>query len=166
VVVYCISPVVFDFGHTRDDSMRDRLLANYGPEVPGLFPWTQSILYFIQRGSVTALGAPWAWIAGRREDVREVLSRFGSELVRLPVTLAHYPLQGPVAAIVVAGALLVLLLKSDGIGSLLDRLGRRLGQRTGWLLAILAVECVFVAGMFFVDWALQQAPPPVLYMAF
>jgi len=72
VVVYCISPVVFDFGHTRDDSMRDRLLANYGPEVPGLFPWTQSILYFIKRGSVTALGAPWAWIAGRREDVREV----------------------------------------------------------------------------------------------
>jgi len=106
------------------------------------------------------------FFSSNRYWATKVLSRFGSELVRLPVTLAHYPLQGPVAAIVVAGALLVLLLKSDGIGSLLDRLGRRLGQRTGWLLAILAVECVFVAGMFFVDWALQQAPPPVLYMAF
>jgi uncharacterized membrane protein len=69
-------------------------------------------------------------------------------------------------AIVIAAVLLALLWKSDAAGSLLDRLALWTGQRTGWLTAILCVQCIFVAGMFFVDWAFQQEPPPVLYMAF
>jgi hypothetical protein len=70
-VVYCISPVVFDFTSKQDDKLRERLLANYGPEVPGVVPWTESIPYFVKRGSVTVLGTPSAWMA-RSEDVRDV----------------------------------------------------------------------------------------------
>jgi hypothetical protein len=80
VIVYCISPVAFDFGDVRDDmrvevidyGMQNRLLANYGPEVVGQIPRTDSILYFIKRGAVSASGVPAAWISGNREDVRDV----------------------------------------------------------------------------------------------
>jgi alginate O-acetyltransferase complex protein AlgI len=96
----------------------------------------------------------------------DVLARLGTAVVRLPKLLAHSSWQGPAAAFIVTGALLWLLWKSETVGLRLDQLEARLVQRTGWLATILAVQSIIVAGMFFFDWALQQAPPPVLYMAF
>jgi alginate O-acetyltransferase complex protein AlgI len=95
-----------------------------------------------------------------------ILGAAGSEILYLPATLSGYSWQGPVIAIVIAAALLAALWKSEVTGSLIERFTRRIGERNGWLLAILCLQCVFVAGMFFVDWAFQQEPPPVLYMAF
>jgi hypothetical protein len=98
--------------------------------------------------------------AGRLGSARALLR------ISLPSGLSGYSWQGPGIAIVVAAALLAALWKSDVAGPVLERIARRIGERNGWLSAILCVQCMFVAGMFFVDWALQQEPPPVLYMAF
>jgi D-alanyl-lipoteichoic acid acyltransferase DltB (MBOAT superfamily) len=95
-----------------------------------------------------------------------ILGAAGSELLHLPAAISGYSWQGPGIAIVVAAALLAALWKSDAAGSVLELMARRIGERNGWLSAILCVQCMFVAGMFFVDWAFQQEPPPVLYMAF
>jgi D-alanyl-lipoteichoic acid acyltransferase DltB (MBOAT superfamily) len=95
-----------------------------------------------------------------------ILGAAGSELLHLPAAISGYSWQGPGIAIVVAAALLAALWKSDAAGSVLERIARRIGERNGWLSALLCVQCMFVAGMFFVDWAFQQEPPPVLYMAF
>jgi hypothetical protein len=100
------------------------------------------------------------------ERALEILAAAGSEIAHLPTTLSSYAWQGPAAAILVAAVSLALLWKSDLVASVLERVTLRVGQRTGWLYAILCMQCVFVAGMLFVDWALQQEPPPVLYMAF
>jgi alginate O-acetyltransferase complex protein AlgI len=95
-----------------------------------------------------------------------ILGAAGGELLHLPAAISGYSWQGPGIAIVVAAALLAALWKSDAAGSVLELMARRIGERNGWLSAILCVQCMFVAGMFFVDWAFQQEPPPVLYMAF
>jgi D-alanyl-lipoteichoic acid acyltransferase DltB (MBOAT superfamily) len=96
----------------------------------------------------------------------KILGAAGTELVRLPSTLSYDSWRGPTAAMVVVAVLLIALWKSDAAGSIMRRLALRSGERTGWLAAILFAQCVFVAGMFFVEWVLQQEPPPVLYMAF
>jgi hypothetical protein len=95
-----------------------------------------------------------------------ILRAAGSELLHLPVAISGYSWQVQAVAIVIAAVLLAALWKSDAAGSVLERIARRIGERNGWLSAILCVQCMFVAGMFFVDWAFQQEPPPVLYMAF
>ncbi|HXY34983.1 MAG TPA: MBOAT family O-acyltransferase [Planctomycetaceae bacterium] len=96
----------------------------------------------------------------------QVLGGAASGLVHLPGALLHYSWEGPAVVLVAAAVVLTLLWKSDLAGSFVQRIALRIGQRNGWLSAILCVECAFVAGMFFVDWAFQQEPPPVLYMAF
>jgi len=96
----------------------------------------------------------------------QVLGGAASGLVHLPGTLLRYSWEGPAIVLVAAAVVLTLLWKSDLVGSFVQRIALRIGQRNGWLSAILCVECAFVAGMFFVDWAFQQEPPPVLYMAF
>src|SRR5580704_11538747 len=72
IVVFSLSPLVCELaGDWRDARMQDRLLGNYGPEVAGLIPRHESLLYFIKRGSLTALAGSSALIAGRQEDVRD-----------------------------------------------------------------------------------------------
>jgi D-alanyl-lipoteichoic acid acyltransferase DltB (MBOAT superfamily) len=95
-----------------------------------------------------------------------ILGALGREIVHLPAMLSHYSWQGPVIAVLAAAVLLAALWKSDLAGLVLDRFARRIGARNGWLFAIVCLQCTFVASMFFVDWAFQQEPPPVLYMAF
>jgi D-alanyl-lipoteichoic acid acyltransferase DltB (MBOAT superfamily) len=103
-------------------------------------------------------------------DLDQALARLraaGREIIHFPAATSAYSWQ--VTAIVLAaavGLLWVLLWKSDGIGSAIERLARRLENRSGWLYAILCLQCFLVGSMFFIDWALQQAPPPVRYMAF
>jgi hypothetical protein len=73
MVILAISPVVCEMdGDWRDAKMRDRLLANYGPEVTGLIPLSESLSYFIKRGSLAAWAAPSSLIAGRHDDVRDL----------------------------------------------------------------------------------------------
>jgi alginate O-acetyltransferase complex protein AlgI len=100
------------------------------------------------------------------ERALEILAAAGSEIAHLPTTLSSYAWQGPAVAGLLGAMSLALLWKSDLVASVLERVTLRVGRRTGWLYTILCMQCVFVAGMLFVDWALQQEPPPVLYMAF
>ncbi|HET6324697.1 MAG TPA: MBOAT family O-acyltransferase [Planctomycetaceae bacterium] len=95
-----------------------------------------------------------------------VLRTIGSGLVSLPSTFSVYSWRGPVVVTFVVAALLIALWRSDAAGSFIERLALRIGARNGRLSTILCVLCVFVAGMFFVDWAFTQEPPPVLYMQF
>jgi D-alanyl-lipoteichoic acid acyltransferase DltB (MBOAT superfamily) len=95
-----------------------------------------------------------------------ILGAAGGQIVHLPAALSGYSWRTPVLVIVAAAVLISLLWKSDVAGGFLERAARRISERSGWLSAILCLQCVFVAGMFFVDWAFQQEPPPVLYMAF
>jgi alginate O-acetyltransferase complex protein AlgI len=91
------------------------------------------------------------------------------EILRLPASILRYAPSSwglPVTIAVVVLLLLSALWKFDAVGAFLERMTARVSARNGWLLAILCLQCAFVAGMFFVDWAFQQEPPPVLYMAF
>ncbi len=95
-----------------------------------------------------------------------ILCALGTCLAHLPAAVSSYSWPGPALVLAVAAALLAGLWKSDAAGSFVERMGRWLGERNGWLSTILCAQCVFVAGMFFVQWAFQQEPPPVLYMQF
>jgi D-alanyl-lipoteichoic acid acyltransferase DltB (MBOAT superfamily) len=100
------------------------------------------------------------------EPALAILRAVGQSLARLPYTISEYSWQSPAIVIAVAAVLLAALWRSDLAGSVFDRLALRIGARTGWLSTILCLQCAFVAGMFFVDWAFAQEPPPVLYMKF
>jgi alginate O-acetyltransferase complex protein AlgI len=95
-----------------------------------------------------------------------ILSALGTCLANLPAAVSRYSWQGPALVLVAAAVLLTALWKSDAAGSFFERAGRWLGERNGLLSTILCAQCAFVAGMFFVQWAFQQEPPPVLYMQF
>jgi alginate O-acetyltransferase complex protein AlgI len=106
------------------------------------------------------------FFASNVDQALAVLTAMGTGIAHLPREISHYSWPGPVIALGVTAALLIALWKSDITGRVLDRMLLWIGQRNGWLSTILCLQCAFVAGMFFVDWAFQQEPPPVLYMAF
>jgi D-alanyl-lipoteichoic acid acyltransferase DltB (MBOAT superfamily) len=90
-----------------------------------------------------------------------------ANIPRVPAILTGYASQGlPLAGLIAATLFLAAIWKIDAISSIIRRVGSWFDHRTGWLYAIVSVLCTFVALMFFVDWAFQQEPPPVLYMAF
>jgi|HubBroStandDraft_6_1064221.scaffolds.fasta_scaffold11193_5 alginate O-acetyltransferase complex protein AlgI len=93
------------------------------------------------------------------------------EIAHLPTTVFTYSWEGMPVAIEIALLLFVLVLltaawKFDAFSVFIARLALRFSTRNGWLLTILCVQCAIVVEMFFFDWAFQQEPPPVLYMAF
>jgi alginate O-acetyltransferase complex protein AlgI len=95
-----------------------------------------------------------------------ILRALGTCLVHLPAAVSSYSWQGPALVLAAAAVLLAALWKSDATGAFVERVGRWLAERNGLLSTILCAQCAFVAGMFFVQWAFQQEPPPVLYMQF
>jgi hypothetical protein len=73
IVVLSMSPIGFEGGANEiaerlRSSMLDRFEANYGPEVPGLIPWSESAGYFAKRGSLAAWMAFSGFVAGKRDD--------------------------------------------------------------------------------------------------
>jgi hypothetical protein len=70
LIVVSMSPVAFETEVAGTElAMQSRFLANYGPEVPGLLPVTESLLYFIQRGSLAARSAGSSLVAHRDGDL-------------------------------------------------------------------------------------------------
>jgi hypothetical protein len=65
LVVLCVSPFCFevDIG-TAGGDFPDRFVANYGPELSGVVPITDSFSYFIKRGAVSV-------IDGKAREVRD-----------------------------------------------------------------------------------------------
>jgi D-alanyl-lipoteichoic acid acyltransferase DltB (MBOAT superfamily) len=96
----------------------------------------------------------------------KILGAGTSAIMHLPATLSHYSWQGPTVAVGVTAVLLFVLWNANAVGSIANWVTLRIANSTGWLGTILCLQCMFVAGMFFVDWTFQQEPPPVLYMAF
>jgi hypothetical protein len=76
IVVLCMTPFGFQIGTAemarRKISMPARFAANFGPEVPGVIPLKESLVYFIKRGSVAAGRATWSLSAGGDPDVRDL----------------------------------------------------------------------------------------------
>ena len=77
LVVLGMSPLAFEYGEAEiadkmNSTMQARFEANYGPEVPGLIPLSQSITYFIQRGSLSAWSAVSIGFRGTALDVRDL----------------------------------------------------------------------------------------------
>jgi alginate O-acetyltransferase complex protein AlgI len=96
-----------------------------------------------------------------------VLKGAWTKVPHIPAVLTGYTWQGlPLAGLIGAIVFTAAIWKIDALSSILWRVGSWFDRRTGWLYAIVSVLCTFVALMFFVDWAFQQEPPPVLYMAF
>jgi alginate O-acetyltransferase complex protein AlgI len=100
-----------------------------------------------------------------------ILRGAAREIARLPTTVLIYRWEGMPIAIEMAMLLFLLLLlavawKFDALCAFIARWALRLSTRNGWLVTILCVQCALVVEMFFFDWAVQQEPPPVLYMAF
>ncbi len=57
LIVLCISPLRFEVSSgSAGGHVARRLVANYGPEVVGIVPITQSLMYFIRRGALEASG--------------------------------------------------------------------------------------------------------------
>jgi hypothetical protein len=61
---------------------------------------------------------------------------------------------------------LAALWKADAIGAFVNRVTTHIGRRSALLYTLMSVETMVVVFIFFMDWAVQQAPPPVLYKAF
>lgn len=77
LVVLCVTPVAFEFaGDVIADKIRSnlplRFEANYGPEVPGLVPFHESIEYFVKRGSVSLWDRAFNIGVAPRTDVRDL----------------------------------------------------------------------------------------------
>jgi hypothetical protein len=100
IMVLSMSPVAFEAEAAGTElAMQSRFLANYGPEVPGLLPLKESLLYFIKRGSLAARSAGSSFVARRDGDldVRDLgssdsrktpIARSSAGLASLGVTVA------------------------------------------------------------------------------
>ncbi len=67
---------------------------------------------------------------------------------------------------VVARLILDLLWKSESIAASAARRTAGMTGRPGILYSVLCVQTVVATAILFFEWALQESPPSVLYMAF
>jgi hypothetical protein len=82
IIVLCMAPSAFegskqDIADKMQSTMQARFEANYGPEVPGLVPWSESASYFVKRGVLTAWMTVSSAIVGGNQpgpiqDVRDL----------------------------------------------------------------------------------------------
>jgi D-alanyl-lipoteichoic acid acyltransferase DltB (MBOAT superfamily) len=96
-----------------------------------------------------------------------LLSTGFERVLHLPSTLLTHGWRLRDAGILVTAAvLLVGLWKHDTIGGLAHRLDMFARQRAPALAALMCTATVVVVAIFFFDWAFQEIPAPVRYMAF
>ncbi|HXY34986.1 MAG TPA: hypothetical protein VEI07_12215 [Planctomycetaceae bacterium] len=77
VVVLCMAPTGFelngaDMAAKIGSNLPLRFEANYGPEVPGLVPFEESVEYFIKRGSLSLWEEAFFWDKQTTRDVRDL----------------------------------------------------------------------------------------------
>jgi len=96
-----------------------------------------------------------------------LLTTAWNQLMQLPVSVASHE-WGPRSALilVVAAVLLSVLWKFDEIGSLVAGFFTGVARRPALLCTVLCAMTALVVAIFFFNWAFQQNPPPVRYMAF
>jgi len=89
------------------------------------------------------------------------------ELIKLPASLAgHAWGSRETLILVVAAVLLAVLWKFDALCSLVAGLFSGVARRPALLCTVLCAMTAVVVAVCFFDWAFQQNPPPVRYMAF
>jgi hypothetical protein len=104
IVVFCMAPVAFErsaieIADIMGSTMQARFEANYGPEVPGLIPRTESVRYFIKRGSLAAGSATSTFFTGSDEDIRsapisELSETYRMYQHRMHESRGYWPLKG------------------------------------------------------------------------
>ncbi len=78
IVVMSMSPLAFESSveeivGKKQRNMLERFQANYGPEVPGFVPWSESARYFVKRGALaTWLATPQFIHPDHAQDVRDL----------------------------------------------------------------------------------------------
>jgi alginate O-acetyltransferase complex protein AlgI len=97
--------------------------------------------------------------------VRTLLRTVPLELLSVPASLGGWRAVHA-APLLIGVCALVALWKADAIGWALARLAARTRQHTGLMYSILCAQTSIVVLVLYFDWAFQQEPPPVLYMAF
>ena len=104
------------------------------------------------------------FFASNCQTAIKIIESAWTEIVHLPIVLESHASQASAVAVGVVAVLLIALWKNEAIASI--RLPQLTAGTDRRLWSILCVECLFVGGMFFVDWAFQQPAAPVVYMAF
>jgi D-alanyl-lipoteichoic acid acyltransferase DltB (MBOAT superfamily) len=99
------------------------------------------------------------------QQVRTLLRTLPPEVLSLPASLGGWRAVDA-APLVIGACAMVALWKAEAIGSVLGRLAARTRQHAGLMYSILCAETAIVVLVLYFDWAFQQEPPPVLYMAF
>jgi D-alanyl-lipoteichoic acid acyltransferase DltB (MBOAT superfamily) len=95
------------------------------------------------------------------------LSMAWTEITKLPTLLAAHAWQArDFAAVLGVGLLVALLWNVDPIGSKLAGLAAGIARRPALFRSVVCAMTVIVVTVFYLDWAFQQVPPPVRYMAF
>jgi D-alanyl-lipoteichoic acid acyltransferase DltB (MBOAT superfamily) len=89
------------------------------------------------------------------------------ELSNLPWSLGGSTWRSlDVTPLVVAALALAALWKAEVIGAVLARLASRIVERPVLMYSILCTQTTIVVLVLYLEWALKQEPPPVLYMSF
>jgi alginate O-acetyltransferase complex protein AlgI len=103
-------------------------------------------------------------------DVRDalaLLSAAATSLTHLPALLTSST--WPVRQLVLLGAAAMAtgaLWKADAIGTIAARLTSLIVRKPSLLYTLVWMQMLVVVSVFFVDWALQHQPRPILYKAF
>jgi alginate O-acetyltransferase complex protein AlgI len=101
------------------------------------------------------------------EDALKILGAASTGLSHLPRLFTGYAWEARgVALFVCAMVVLAALWKADAIAAVVTRVTSHIGRRPTLLYTLMSAETAIVVFMFFIDWAVRQEPPPVLYRAF
>jgi alginate O-acetyltransferase complex protein AlgI len=103
-------------------------------------------------------------------DISQALKLLGGATVgfsHLPALMTGYAWHTREIVLLATAALAIGgLWKADAITTVVARLTSGIAGRPRLLFTVMSVQTAIVVFIFFVDWAFQQEPPPVLYMAF
>jgi alginate O-acetyltransferase complex protein AlgI len=103
-------------------------------------------------------------------DVRHALVLLrvaAASLAHLPALFTSYASPARELALLGTAAVAIgALWKADAIGAITSRLISKVVRRPTLLYTFVGMQMLIVVSVFFVDWALQQQPRPILYKAF
>lgn len=107
------------------------------------------------------------FFANEFNDALRILQAASSQVLTLPLSLAASEWRlSDAAPLVVAAVAVAALWRADAIGADIRGFAAGIVARPALLYATLCAQTAIVVAFLFFEWAFQQEPPPVRYMAF
>ena len=107
------------------------------------------------------------FFANSVRDALALLSAGGAGLLQLPQWIASYAWHPRELVLLGAAAVaIVALWKAEAVAVVISRLTSLVVARPALLYTFVWLQMLIVVSVFFVDWALQKQPRPILYQAF